>query len=593
MKRTLMRRSIAVVASAGLVFVGIPLTTAPAQAQTEACALGATCDGVVSGALGDSPYQIRMPEKFNGTVMLFSHGYRFGVPVPAAFAGPTALNLIGNPNYTATQVPGLAANFGTDTAFAGNNNPQVAPNEKVAANLLAQGYALVGAGYARQGWAVAEGVEAGENLIRLVNSGAVPRTKQIVTWGESMGGNISVVLAERNPKRVAGVLPLCGAFSGPVELFSSAMTALFTWKALATPNLKIANYAAGPAGYAQAMGDLGTVLGALGQISAGQLNPQSLSPAGVPYLQANLLGGLMAGLPTKSAVYDGESLNPAIVTDFGGNPSAASAAGYSPVTAGASTAVAMLQNIGSAAALGILGRYELEQRARTALQLAPTDNANFNDNVPVRYSRLLSDEQRGEFGDILNASPLVPNLLNVMVDKLDASVGDTSFRYAANPAVVQFVRSLPSPKGTYSQPIVMMTTTYDPVTPDGNQGMLTNLLEASYKKQGRKAGLNKIVSMYTIPAEGGYTKFAPGGLTPDTAASLAANVSGEGHCQFMKLGDGVQLTNAVQVLNRMMNAKTQKQVAAARRLGFNTPGVNNDRAYRPDALKRPLATAAR
>jgi pimeloyl-ACP methyl ester carboxylesterase len=586
MKKTFMRRSVAAVASAGLLLVGIPLAT-PANAAVEACALGATCEGNLAGSLGASPYKIRMPEKFNGTVLIYSHGYRFGTPVPAAFAG--ALGLTSNPAYSPTTVPGLAAaGFGVDTAFVGNNTAEVAPNDIIAANLLAQGYALAGTGFARQGWAVPEGVEAVEGMIRHVNGGGVKGTKRVVTWGSSLGGLISAAVAERNPKKVAGVLPLCGAMSGPEQLLSGGMTALFAWKSLVAPTLKIANYAAGPAGYAQAMGDLRIVLGSLSAISAGQVNPTSLSPVGYPYLQSNMLGALMAGLPTKSEVYDGQTLNPAIVEQFGGNPSAASAAGFSPVSAGASTAVGMLQNIGSAAALGILARYELEQRARAALSLAPTDNANFNDNVNVRYTRLLSPEQRGEFGDILNANPLVPNLLNAMLAKVDSTVGDASFRYPANPAVVNWVRNLIPLKGTYNQPIVMMTTAYDAVTPEGNQGMYTTMLEASYKKQGKKAGLNKIVSVYTVPSEDGYTKFAPGGRAPDAAASVAANISGVGHCQFMKTADGIQLTNAVTTLNRLMNAKTQKQVAAARRLAYNTPGVNSDRDYAPEPLKRPL-----
>lgn len=591
MNKTFIRRSVASVASAGLLLVGIPLAT-PANAAVDACAPGATCEGNLAGSLGNSPYKIRMPEKFNGTVLIYSHGYRFGVPVPAAFAG--ALGLTTSPAYSPSTVPGLAAaGLGTDAVFVANNLAEVAPNDIIANNLLAQGYALAGTGYARQGWAVAEGVQAVEGMIRHVNSGAVKGTKRIVTWGSSMGGAISAAVAERNPKKVAGVMPLCGALADPEQLFSGSMTALFTWKSLVAPTLKIANYAPGQAGYAQAMGDLGTVLGALGQISAGTLNPTSLSPVGFPYLQSNMLGALMAGLPTKSDVYDGQTLNPAIVTQFGGNPSAASAAGFSPVSAGASTAVGMLQNIGAAAALGILGRLDLEQRARVALNLGPTDNANFNDNVGVRYSELLSPEQRGEFGDTLNANPAVPNLLNAMLARVDSTIGNTTFRYPANPAVVNWVRNIMPLKGTYNQPIVMMTTAYDPVTPEGNQGMYTTMVEASYKKLGKKAGLNKIVSVYTIPPEDGYTKFAPGGRAPDAAASVAANISGVGHCQFMKTDNGIQLTNAVTTLNRLMNAKTQKQVAAARRLAYNTPGVNNDREYAPEPLKRPLLTVAR
>jgi pimeloyl-ACP methyl ester carboxylesterase len=587
MKKRFIRHSVAAIAGASLLFVGLPMAS-PASAA-DACALGATCEGSLDGSTGPSPFIIKMPENFNGTVMMYFHGVRIPDPVPAGLA--RQLGLIGDPNYSPTAVPGLGQAIPAlqvDTAFVANNRAEAAPNDAVAANLLAQGFALAGPGYSRQGWAPVEGVEAGENLLRYIKGGGIKGVKRTVVWGSSMGAYIASAMAERNPGKIDGVLPMCGALVSPEQLLSGGMTALFTWKQLLTPNLKVANYAAGPVGYFQAVGDVLTVLSTLGGISGGTINPSSLSPAGYPYLQANLLSGLMAGLPTKSATYDGDTINPAF-SQLG--LGAAVAGGYvpGPIPTGQSTALAMLENSAAAAVLGVMLRYDLEKRARTALSLTAADNANFNDNVSVRYSRLLSIEQRNEFGDILNASALVPGTLRAMEGKLDASLGDASVRYPANPAVVKWVNALMPIKGTYTKPIVLMTTTYDTLTPDGNQGQYTALLENSYKKQGKKAGLNKIVSVYTIPNPDGYTRFGPGlTRTPNVAETAAANTSGVGHCQFAKLDNGIQFTNAVATLNRLMNAKTQKQVAAARRLAFNTPGVNNDRTYVPEPLKRPL-----
>jgi hypothetical protein len=176
--------------------------------------------------------------------------------------------------------------FGSAVVYQANNRPEVAPNDAVAANLLAQGYALAGAGYASQGWAAAEGVEAGEGLIRHINGGAIQGVKGIRAWGPSLGALISATLAERNPGKIQGVLPTCGALSGPEQAFSGAMTALFSWKTLIAPNLRVANYQS----YPQALGDLATVLQTLGAISGVTLSPTSASPVGYPYLQANLLG---------------------------------------------------------------------------------------------------------------------------------------------------------------------------------------------------------------------------------------------------------------------------------------------------------------
>jgi pimeloyl-ACP methyl ester carboxylesterase len=517
-----------------------------------------------------------MPAKFNGTVLIYSHGYRVATPIPAALATP--LGFAANPDYTKISNPGFTASFGSDVAYIGSNNANVAPNDIVATNLLSQGYALAGAGYARQGWASAEGVEAGGALINLVNSGAVPKTKKILVWGDSLGGLITQTLAEKYPKRIAGSLPSCGVVEGPLQAFSSAMTLLYTWKTLVVPTLKVANYTAGAAGYGEALKDLGTVLTVLGGAAT-----TPVTPAGFPLGQSNLLGGLMAGLPTKSNVYDGQTQNPAFATL---GTLGALSGGYAPSSAGASTAVAMLQNVGAAAALGILGRYELETRVRTIGGFAATDNANFNDNVQVKYTDLLSGEQRGEFGDVLNSTTDIADPLNSMLAALDASLGDAAKRFPANPKAVAIVNALPAPKGVYSVPTLMLSTTYDTVVPAGNTGDFFESMQMSYDKMNKKKrGLFKAAAFYTIPPVDGWTSFAPGGKAPDAALSVAAlGNSGVGHCVYTT----EQLLGAVRGLNAMVNANSAKKVTAAKRLVYAVPGVNNDRMFLPDALKKPL-----
>lgn len=574
MKMTWKSRTVAAIASAGLLLVGLPIATAPAQAA-EACALGATCNGALSGKLGDSPFQIRMPAKFNGIVLLYSHGYRFSGPIPAAFAGPSALALTTNPAYTQVSNPAFAPAFGSAIAYQANNNPEVAPSDTAAQLLLAQGYALAGAGYARQGWAAAEGVEAGENLITYIRGGGIKGVKNIRTWGPSLGGLVSATIAERNPTKVQSSMPFCGALEGPIQAFSTAMTVLFTWKQLIDPSLKMVNYTPGAVGYAEALGDLGKVLGTLG---AAATTP--VSKAGYPLAQANLLAGLMGGLPTKSSVYDGQTVNPA----FGQlGTAAALAGGFSPSSAGASSAVAMLQNVGTAAALGILGRYDLEMRARELAKIPATDSANFNDNVNVSYSMLLSSEQRGEFGDVLNATTVIANPLNQMLGKLDSSLGNPAIRYPANPAAVLAVQALPAPKGTYTSPTVMMTTTYDPAVPEGNTGAYLDSLKASWTKAGSKGTFNA-AAYYTVPPADGWTRFAPGGKAPDAALSIQAlGNSGVGHCVFTP----GQLVGALSAWSSITNAKTADQIKAANRRMWQVPGVNGDGAYVPQPLKRP------
>ena len=574
MKTTILRRLVAALATGGLLLVGVP-ALAPSANAAEACGLGQTCRGALSGTLGDTTFQITMPPTFNGTVLLYSHDYRIAQPVPAQIG--TALGMDRAPYYSATTTPGVGA------TFVGNGIPQVAPSAASAAQLLGQGYALAGAGYSRQGWASAEGVEAGEMLIRYVNSGAVPGVKEIYAWGDGLGGLISQTLVQRNPGKIAGTLPRCGVLEGPLQSFSSAMTVLYTWKSLIAPTLKVANYSPGQAGYGEAVSDLATVFGILQKVSTGEL---TVSPVGYPIAQANLLAGLMAGLPTKSPTYDGVTVNPAVDTLGLG---AAIQGGYSPLSAGASTAAAMLQNVGAAAALGIMGRYDLEQRARVIGQIGAGESANFNGNVPVNYRKLLSPEQRGEFEGTFTAAG--PGVLDAMLATLDSTVGNAAARFPANPKAVAIVRALPAAKPVYDKPAVFLTTTYDAIVPDGNTyEFYESAAGTKSARSAAKKGMLKMVPYFTLPPADGYTSFEPGATSASAALSAAAlGGTGVGHCVFTPDQD----VQTVAALRSLIRAKTASAVAAAKRIGYRVAGVNRDRQYAPAPLKQPLKTVAR
>lgn len=575
MKITFTRRLVATIATAGLLLVAVPAVS-PASAA-DACAAGATCEGNLTGSLGTTPFKIQMPADFNGTVLMYSHGYRFATPIPAALASPIGLTT--NPAYAAIQVPSFAASFGTATAYAATNKADVAPNATIATNLLAQGYALAGVGFSAQGWAINEALEANSLLLTHVNSGAITGVKKVMVWGESFGGFVAATFAEKYPKKVAGVLPTCAPLAGPLQAMQSAMTVLFTWKTLIAPTLKVANYAAGAAGYGQALTDLATVLQTLGGVAAGTV---STSAVGYPVAQANLLGGLMAGLPTVSAVYDGQTVNPAFASL---GTAAALAGGYSPASAGASTAAAMLQNVGAAAALGILVRYDLETRARALAAIPADQSANITDNVQVAYTKLLTSEQRGEFGDVLNASAVMPNLLNAMLAKLDESKGNAAARFPVNQAAAKAIAALPAPTGTFSVPTVLITTTNDPVVPAGNTGWYARRLLKSADMQGV---LPAVGQYYTVPPADGWTVFNAGAKSPNAAASAAGATSGVGHCNWTVDG-GVQILNAITALNRMAYATKPSQIKAANHLMWGTAGVNGDGMYVPSKLKHPNA----
>ena len=578
MKIKLPRRAVAAVASLGLALVAVP-TVAPAANAVDACGLGETCTGALSGSLGDTTFEIQMPEEFNGTVLLYSHGYRIADPVPAAVAVP--LRLDRNPSYSQVSIPALAAATGSPVAYVGNSNAQVAPSAESAANLLAQGYALAGAGYARQGWAVAEGVQAGELLITHINSGAVSGVEEILAWGDSLGGLITQTLVQENPGKIDGMLPLCGVLEGPEQIFSSAMTILYTWKTLVDPSLRVANYAPGQAGYAQAVGDLLKVAQTFAQVRE---NPSAVSSVGFPVALSNFLGGLMGGLPTKSITYDGVTTNPAIA-ELG--LLGARAEGYSPLTAGQSAASAMSENVFQALALGIMGRFNLEQIARQVGQIPADGNSNFNNNVPVVYSDLLSLEQRREFEDTF--ASVGGTLLDTMLQTLDASVGSETARFPANPVALAVVNGLPSAEPRYIKPAIYMSTTYDPIVPAGNTyEFFEDMADSRAAKRAADRGMLKAAQFYTMPFELEYTKFEPGAKGPSaTLSALATGGSGVGHCAFT----ADQHVSGVAALEAMIDAKTPKAITAAKRTVYRTRGVNRDRLFAPPLLKQPLATA--
>ena len=421
MKTTFTRRIVAAIAAAGLLLVGAPLAAGPAQGAVQSCPASTTCNGALTGSLGSTAYTITMPAKFNGTVLLWSHGYRISTPIPAALAVP--LGLASSVGYQKISFPAFTPVFGTDVAYIGSGAAEVADDQAVIDKLLAQGYALTGVGYSRQGWSTPEAVQANELMIRHINAGAVKGAKKIMVWGESFGALVAATVAERNPTKVAGLLPTCGVLAGPEQAMNTAMTVLYSWKTLVAPSLRVANYTS----YAQALTDLGTVLQTLQGVGNGTV---SVSSVGYPVAQANLLAGLMGGLPDRVGGLRRRDGQPGLRHPrHRGCTRRRLPAGIGGCELGGGHAPERRRCRGpgrSWPGTTSSSRHASWRGSR------PTESANFTDNVNVAYSKLLSDEQRGEFGDTLNASTVMPNLLNAMLAKLDASKGDAATRFPAN-----------------------------------------------------------------------------------------------------------------------------------------------------------------
>lgn len=126
--------------------------------------------GVQSGELQGAPWRIDMPAQWNGELVMIAHGFEpTGVP---------------------RQTPW--------------------PADPATASLLAAGYAVAQSGYARQGWAVADGIIDTDRL-RAHFIAAHPHTRRTWIIGYSMGGAITVGSLERLPQHYSGGVALCGA----------------------------------------------------------------------------------------------------------------------------------------------------------------------------------------------------------------------------------------------------------------------------------------------------------------------------------------------------------------------------------------------
>lgn len=221
-------RVCAVALAAGLAPAAVSLS-APVAAAESIHASGTTANG---------EWVLDVPASFNGTLLVWSHGYTF-TPVP------------------------------------GSNAPSLPARDA----LLEQGYALVGSSYARggAGWAVREGVRAGIEAVGIAERRiGADRVDRVLAWGNSLGGLITQTLAERRPDLVDGVAPLCGVLAGTNRNLDLALDVAVGVKEFFYPKLRLRgypsetaaqqNYEAASAAILARLADPATQAGATGRI---------------------------------------------------------------------------------------------------------------------------------------------------------------------------------------------------------------------------------------------------------------------------------------------------------------------------------------
>lgn len=173
------------------------------------------CTDQCQGEIGGAEYQILMPEKWNGTLLLYSHGYRSAFPTPPDNA----------PVQTGAEpVPGYSEG-----------------KRALADELLARGYALAGSGYSANGWAVAEGIKANKALYEhFAKTVATPQ--RVYLWGDSLGGLITEKLAESKPDWVTAAAPLCAPMAGLVPNMDLGLDVAVAYRTLLDPGFKVSGY---------------------------------------------------------------------------------------------------------------------------------------------------------------------------------------------------------------------------------------------------------------------------------------------------------------------------------------------------------------
>lgn len=142
-----------------------------------------------SGELNGAPYRIRVPAVWNGTLLVFAHGYRDKADHPGEID---------------------------------NRNADVAPNAALEAPLLAQGFALAGSAYRDNGWEIEGGIEDTKDLTVLFRS-LVGQPDRTILVGASLGTIITFESMERFGGIYDGALCLCAAGAGSTRVWDSGV----------------------------------------------------------------------------------------------------------------------------------------------------------------------------------------------------------------------------------------------------------------------------------------------------------------------------------------------------------------------------------
>jgi hypothetical protein len=143
----------------------------------------------LSGEIHGAPYRIIVPANWNGTLLVFAHGYR---------------------------------DKADHTGEVDNRNADLAPSAALIPPLLAQGYALAGSAFKDNGWAIEDGMQDMKDLTVFFRAN-VAQPDRTILWAASLGTIIGFKSMEQFGGIYDGALCLCGVGAGATRIWDNGL----------------------------------------------------------------------------------------------------------------------------------------------------------------------------------------------------------------------------------------------------------------------------------------------------------------------------------------------------------------------------------
>lgn len=433
-------RHLIAMSAATVLLAGCTAAVATPDARDQSTAVPFTgCDTVAcTGEINGAAYEILLPDTWNGTLLLYSHGYRPAEPFPPNFSPVET---------SAVPVPGWDSG---DTALG--------------QAFLDRGYALAGSSYRSNGWAVEDGVIAGEELYDFF-SAQVGEPKRVYVWGDSLGGLVTQELAERHPEWVDGAAPLCGVMAGLEPNIGLALDAAYGVQQLLYPQMQIAGFES----YEDALTNWE---GAASRLIEGARDQDTDVIARIFTIAA------MVDAPNQTRTFDGSS----IVSSVSGT----------------------IESLLTALAYGTVGQQEIDTRfGGTVVGNAGSD-----------YASRLDDAER-EAIDAIGGEGAAQRFVTIL---------DNGPRIEADPAArAAAIERGGNPSGAVQVPTITMHTKADPLVIAQNQTFFRDRYQAQVAAGNVRGGL---VQLFTVaPAEYSQEEGAPYGaghcnFTPESRVAV-------------------------------------------------------------------------